>query len=45
MKQWEDTLDEFEVLHWKVESLGKLESLIKDGVEKYDYIFVDEAPR
>ena len=45
MKQWEDTLDEFEVLHWKVESLGKLESLIKDGVEKYDYIFVDEAHR
>jgi superfamily II DNA/RNA helicase len=42
---WEDTFFEFGVRGFKVESLGKLDYLIRDGVEKFDYIFIDEAHR
>lgn len=42
---WEDTFFEFGVRGFKVESLGKLEQIIKDGAEKFDYIFIDEAHR
>ena len=42
---WEDTFRDFGVRRFKVESLGKLDQLIKDGAEKFDYIFIDEAHR
>lgn len=43
---WERTLHQFDVSA-KVESLGKLDSLINDRelIEKIDYIFIDEAHR
>jgi hypothetical protein len=33
---WEDTFFEFGVRGFRVESLGKLDQIIKDGAEKYD---------
>jgi SNF2 family DNA or RNA helicase len=42
---WEDTFRDFGVRGFKVESLGKLDQIIKDGAEKFDYIFIDEAHR
>lgn len=42
---WEDTFFEFGVRGFKVESLGKLDYIIRDGVDKFDYIFIDEAHR
>lgn len=42
---WKETFFDFGVRRFKVESLGKLESIIKEGVDKFDYIFVDEAHR
>ncbi len=42
---WEETFFEFGVRGYKVESLGKLDSLIKEGTRKYDFIFIDEAHR
>lgn len=42
---WEDTFFEFGVRGFKVESLGKLDYIIRDGAEKFDYIFIDEAHR
>jgi len=41
---WEESLQDFRVPA-KVESLGKLESIIRSGLERYDYIVVDEAHR
>ena len=41
---WEETLREFRVPA-KVESLGMLERIIQGGVDKYDYVIVDEAHR
>lgn len=41
---WEESLMDFRVPA-KVESLGKLEHIIRKGFEKYDYIVVDEAHR
>ncbi|MBT1705872.1 SNF2-related protein [Chryseosolibacter indicus] len=41
---WEESLREFHVPA-KVESLGKLEHIIDSGLEKYEYIVVDEAHR
>ena len=41
---WEQTLFDFNVTQFKVESLGKLESLI-DKTDRYKYIFIDEAHR
>lgn len=41
---WEQSLMEFRVPA-KVESLGKLELIIRKGLERWDYIVVDEAHR
>ena len=41
---WKESLLEFRVPA-EVESLGKLESIIRKGISKYDYIVVDEAHR
>lgn len=41
---WKEVLLEFDVAA-KVESLGKLDSLLEQGVEQYEYVFVDEAHR
>lgn len=41
---WEESLQDFRVPA-KVESLGKLEHIIRGGVDRYDYIVVDEAHR
>jgi superfamily II DNA or RNA helicase len=42
---WKDSLFDFGVRSFEVESLGKLEHIIKKGLERYDYIVVDEAHR
>ena len=42
---WEDSLRDFGIRSFTVESLGKLEHIIKKGLERYDYIVVDEAHR
>ena len=44
VKQWQDVLFNFNVSA-KVESLGKLDKIIDEGVEQYKYIFVDESHR
>ena len=40
---WHDTFRDFGVRGFEVESLGKLDKLIDNGVEKYRNIFIDEA--
>lgn len=42
---WKDSLFDFGVRSFEVESLGKLEHIIKRGLERFDYIVVDEAHR
>ena len=42
---WHDTFFDFGIRSFKVESLGKLDNVIKEGAGKYDYIFIDEAHR
>lgn len=42
---WRSSLFDFGVRSFEVESLGKLEHIIKKGIERYDYIVVDEAHR
>ena len=42
---WEETFFEFGIQKFRVESLGKLDQVIKDGADKYNYIFIDEAHR
>jgi SNF2 family DNA or RNA helicase len=42
---WKDSLYDFGIRSFEVESLGKLEHIIKKGLERYDYIVVDEAHR
>jgi len=41
---WEESLHDFRVPA-KVESLGKLDHIIRGGIERFDYIVVDEAHR
>ena len=41
---WKDVLLEFDVAA-EVKSLGKLESILEKGVDKYKYVFIDEAHR
>lgn len=41
---WEESLHDFRVPA-RVESLGKLEKIIKFGLDRFDYIVVDEAHR
>jgi len=42
---WRSVLQEFDVSRCDVESLGKLDSIIQKGTDKYSYIFIDEAHR
>ncbi len=42
---WRETLREFYVPGFEVESLGKLEPLLAKGVDKYSVVLVDEAHR
>lgn len=42
---WESVLDDFGVVRYTVESLGKLDHIIEKDADKYDYVFVDEAHR
>lgn len=42
---WKSVLQEFDVARCDVESLGKLDHIIKKGTDKYKYVFVDEAHR
>lgn len=42
---WEETFFEFGIQKFRVESLGKTDQILKEGIEKYDYIFIDEAHR
>ncbi len=42
---WEETFFDFGVRGYKVESLGKLEHLLAEGIDKYEYVFIDEAHR
>lgn len=44
VKQWKDVLLKFNIAA-KVESLGKLDKVIDDGIEQFQYIFVDESHR
>jgi len=41
---WKEVLLEFDVAA-EVESLGKLDLILEKGVEKYSYVFIDEAHR
>ncbi|MCK4307009.1 helicase [candidate division WOR-3 bacterium] len=42
---WRDTLFDFGIRKFRVESIGKLDHVLKDGIDKYDYVFIDEAHR
>lgn len=44
IKQWQDVLLKFSVAA-RVESLGKLDKILTDGVEQFQYVFVDESHR
>ena len=44
VKQWQEVLFNFGVSA-KVESLGKLDKIIDDGVNQFQYVFVDESHR
>jgi superfamily II DNA/RNA helicase len=41
---WNEVLQEFDVAA-DVESLGKLDSILEKGVDKFKYVFIDEAHR
>ena len=45
VEYWGSVLKEFDVARYDVESLGKLESIIQKGTNKYSYVFIDEAHR
>lgn len=42
---WEESLRDFGVQRFKVVSLGKLDRVIEEGPERYQYVIVDEAHR
>ncbi|MDX1828233.1 MAG: SNF2-related protein [Lutibacter sp.] len=42
---WRDSLFDFGIRSFEVESLGKLPHILKKGTDRYDYIVVDEAHR
>jgi HKD family nuclease len=42
---WRESLFDFGIRSVEVESLGKLSKILKKGVDKYDYIVIDEAHR
>lgn len=43
-KNWDNVLLEFDVAA-RVESLGKLDSILNSDLDRYEYIFIDEAHR
>lgn len=42
---WEETFRDFGVTKFKVESLGKIDQIVEMNLDKYHYIFIDEAHR
>jgi len=42
---WYETFSEFKVTQYKVESIGKLDHILQEGADKFDYVFIDEAHR
>ena len=42
---WKETFFDFGVKKYEVESLGKLDKILKRDIDKYDTIFIDEAHR
>ncbi|MCR5146394.1 MAG: helicase, partial [Clostridia bacterium] len=42
---WENVLFDFGVRRFTVESEGKLDKIIDEGTDRYDYVFVDESHR
>lgn len=44
VKQWQEALDKFQVFA-TVESLGKLDKILEEDVEKFQYVFIDESHR
>ncbi len=42
---WRSSLFDFGIRSFEVESLGKLDNILKKGLERYDHIVVDEAHR
>ncbi|KAA6346192.1 ATP-dependent RNA helicase DbpA [termite gut metagenome] len=42
---WEDSLRDFGIRGFEVESLGKLEHILRKDISKYKYVIVDEAHR
>ena len=42
---WYETFSEFGVTQFKVESIGKLDHILQDGADRFDYVFIDEAHR
>ncbi len=42
---WRETFRDFGVRSFYVESIGKLDQLLRGNYQKYDYIFIDEAHR
>lgn len=42
---WDKVLFDFNVRGYKVESEGKLDKIIENGAEQFDYIFIDESHR
>ena len=42
---WEETFRDFGVRKFKVESLGKIDQLVETDLEKYHFVFIDEAHR
>jgi len=45
VEYWKGVLQEFDVSRFDVVSLGKLDSVIERGTDKYGYVFIDEAHR
>jgi len=42
---WHQTFFDFGVRKYRVESVGKLDQILREGVENYDYVIIDEAHR
>lgn len=45
MDYWKETFDDFRIPGFDIESLGKLDHIIKKWHEKYQYVIIDEAHR
>lgn len=42
---WPNVFEDFQVRQTRFESLGQMDRLIKEGTERYDNVFIDEAHR